>query len=439
MTFSPGFKRFLLILIPLYGLIGVKPIIQSFAPSAVYRKDFISPYLMAKAIQSDVNPYLPLPELAARWLPDLPHGIFPHPTPHTPALGLLSLPLAPLDYRTAALIWLLCQVGCLVACVALLQRWWGAPPRAGLTVGAACMILNWPPVVEDLWLGQINLLLLVLLLLAWLALREGKEILGGAMLGSLLALKLMAWPLLIFLALRRRWRGVAMAGAVMIATHLAAIAALGFGCVRDYYLKVGPLATSIYRAYDANLSAWAFGWRLFANVNSPISTGIVAPGLARWSMYAAPLAVLMLGLWLALRAKQFDTAFGALVCASLLVNPVAWTHYLVMGAIPMAIVARRLWAAGFPKKLSLVAVALSIPTFSYLYIARLFSTPEMTKQDMVFHPVVGLLSLIIGLVTLGWMWLVWLTERLESNQSASLKGASVKRGKESGELSATVA
>ncbi len=49
-TFSPGFKRLLWLLASLHLLVGIKRLAESFVTPTIYQKDFISPYLMAKAI-----------------------------------------------------------------------------------------------------------------------------------------------------------------------------------------------------------------------------------------------------------------------------------------------------------------------------------------------------------------------------------------------------
>src|SRR5262249_34681778 len=124
-------------------------------------------------------------------------------------------------------------------------------------------VLGWTPVIQDLWYGQLNTFLFVLLLCAWLALRDNRYIAGGAVLGGMVALKLAAWPLLLFLVLRRKWSAVFAATAVILTTNLLAIAVLGLTIVKDYYLKVGPMVSSLYRTYEYNISTWTFGNRLF--------------------------------------------------------------------------------------------------------------------------------------------------------------------------------
>src|SRR5262249_20722017 len=241
LTFSPGFKRLLFVIAALNGLIGIKRIFESFFPPEIYRKDFIQEYLMAKAILNGVNPYLHLPDLAAIWMNHANnYNALKHPTPHPPVVGLLSLPFGLLSYQAAAVVWLIFELVCLSGSVLLLLRWWGKPINAGRAATLFGIALGWMPIVEELWLGQLSSCLLLLLLGAWFALRVEKDFLGGAMLGGLIALKLTAWPIVIFLALRRRWNGVIAAASVLVAANLLAMAVLGLGCVKNYYLEVGP-------------------------------------------------------------------------------------------------------------------------------------------------------------------------------------------------------
>jgi Glycosyltransferase family 87 len=226
--FSPSFQRLLLLLPILNGLVSIKRIVESFLPPDCYRKDFIQEYLMAKAIRSGINPYLPLPDLAGLWMqaaaPLIP---LRHPTPHPPIVGLLSLPLGGFDYRSAALLWLAVELLCLLGAIGLFLRWWGAPVSAATVLFLFGFALGWGPVIEELWLGQLSSCLLLLLLGSWLLIREGGDIRGGVLLGAVVALKLMAWPIVLFLALRRKWNAVLAAGATTALANLAAMVGVG--------------------------------------------------------------------------------------------------------------------------------------------------------------------------------------------------------------------
>ena len=425
LTFSPGFKRLLFVIAAFNGLIGIKRIVESFFPPDIYRKDFMSPYLMARAIVSGVDPYLPLPELARRLISYPNYSVLNHPTSHPPFLGLLGLPFGLFSYEKAAIVWLIFELICLLISLLLLLRWWGKPIKAGTVAALFGVALGWAPIVEELWLGQISSCLLLLLIGAWFALRAEKNFLGGAMLGGLIALKLMAWPIVIFLALRRKWNGVIAAFAVAAAANLLAMAVFGINPVKNYYLKVGPQVASIYFSHDINYSTWTIGRRLFAG----IGYNFWAPPL--WSTaslallftYLTPAIVLLLGLRVALKAKSFDTSFGLLVGVGILVSPIAWTHYLMLAAIPIVIIARRLQAIRYPRRMSYLAfclwLLLSIVGATYSYVVGLFASQTTPDGTPIVPFMAGALTLIPAVALLGLLWIVWLSDWTPCLRSSS--------------------
>src|SRR5262249_51518197 len=93
----------------------------SLSPRVIYGKDFVSPYLMAKAIAGGGNPYPAVPYLPVSYLPEAPPSHYPHPTPHPPFMGILCAPLALLSYRNAAIFWLVLQGVCLMLCALLIR------------------------------------------------------------------------------------------------------------------------------------------------------------------------------------------------------------------------------------------------------------------------------------------------------------------------------
>ena len=412
-NFSPSFKRLLLGIGILNGIIGIKRIVESFFFPDIYRKDFASPYLMGKAILNGVDPYLPLPELVNRWISHTGYNSFNHPTPHTPLVGMLSVPLGFLSYENAAVVWLLIQLISLIVSLLLLSYWWGRPVKLTNMVVLLVIALGWLPLAHDLYCGQVNTHLLLLSLIAWFSLREGKDGLGGAMLGGLIALKLTAWPIVLFLALRRRWTAVATAATIVIAANLGAIAVIGFDGMKNYYLKVGPLVAAMYRAYDVNYSTWTIGQRFFAGFGNNFFAQPLWESelLARLFTVLAPLAVLSAGLWRARKAKSFDTSFGILVGVGILVSPVVWTHYLTLAIIPVVILARRIGMLGWPKLLSHLAFSvlffLSIMGTGYSQLAY-FCATGVTPEGLSILPfAAGLVTLIPAVALVCVLCLVW--------------------------------
>jgi len=417
MTFPRIIKYTLIAQAVILGIVGVRLSAQSLRPPYVYLKDFIQEYLLAKAVLNGVNPYLPLPELAARFIHPVPVLALHHPTPHPPPVAVLSLPLGLLSYEHAAVAWFLFEMACTLVSVYLLLCWSGKSPTLGLTILLTLLALGWGPIWEGMALGQLNTLLLLLLICAWQALRSGKATLGGAVLGCIVALKLMAWPIVIFLALRRNWRAVAAAGAVAVAFNLAAALLMGFDRVTYYYLKVGATVWPLYRNNIGNISAWAFGWRVFEGTAPSVDSPIVFPPLVTSPVLAQSvslillLALLTVGLVLATRSRSFDASFSVLVCVSLLVNPVAWSHYLAMASLPVAITVRRLFDLGLPKSKIRIAVALGLLLFIPRTVLgdlalRFAADAGAGGGTKVVAFAAGLITFLTAVAVLGLLWLV---------------------------------
>ncbi|OGO42278.1 MAG: hypothetical protein A2Z04_05845 [Chloroflexi bacterium RBG_16_57_9] len=447
----------LALLVAIQGINALRVNLLALEPPYVYQKDFVQEYLLGKAVLTGTDPYLPLPELAARIASWLPEPVFPHPTPHPPPVAILCLPLALLSYEQAAVVWFGFEIACIwlavfffmgelrpdrsvrpvrsrlrrsriwpvvATSVALMPERLKSILRARMRPGSvviALLALGWSPVREELSVGQIMLFILVLLIGAWLALRAGDAIRGGTWLGCVVALKLIGWPLIIFLLLRRNWRAAGAAIAVPVLANFAAGWLMGFDKVADYYLKIGSSVWAIYRAYAYNFSLWSVGWRLFEGTGSPVFHAAEAPPLVTLPMaaqmvsYALPLALLVFGLVLATRARSFDTAFGLLICVSILVSPLAWSHYLTLAAIPAVIVARRLFALDWPRRetylAAMIALSLSSPSVGLNRMALLFAVEEPVLGNAGIVPfAASLITLIPAVALLGLFWLVWHSE-----------------------------
>jgi Glycosyltransferase family 87 len=304
-----------------------------------------------------------------------------------------------------------------LASICLIFHWWGIQLKTGIVLITFSSVLGWTPVIQDLWYGQLNTYLLLLLLCARFALRDGKYIVGGAILGGMIALKLAAWPLVLFLAYRRKWSGVLAAAALVLAAQLLAIIVLGLTVVKDYYFKIGPAVASFYRAYEYNISIWTLGRRLFGEYGHKIVTipRWPSPFLADLLTYVVPSVLLIFGLALAVRAKQFDTSFGILVIVGVLINPVAWIHYLLLAAIPIVIIARRIVLMEARRKMAYTAfvICLLMSTSPGVCVsaAKSFSTQTTPSGFAIVPHWAGALMLIPVVAALGMIILLWKTDR----------------------------
>jgi alpha-1,2-mannosyltransferase len=192
--------------------------------------------------------------------------------------------------------------------------------RAGLTLGTAGIALGLEPVAQTLGFGQINLLLMALVL-ADLALPDSRPW-KGAGVGLAAAVKLTPALFIGYLVLTRRLR----AAAVACATFAAAVA-LGFLALpapsRRFWF--GGLFVNSERvggvAYAGNQSVNGALVRLLGGVNQARPAWLVAAVLAGG-------AGLLLAVWASRRGEEL-LAISVAALTALLVSPISWSHHWV--------------------------------------------------------------------------------------------------------------
>ncbi len=285
------------------------------------------------------------------------------------------------------------------------------------------------PVWTDLILGQLMIPLLLLLSGSWLSLKQSKDRRAGALLGLSLALKLMGLPILLFLAIRRRWGAVLPAVVTVAVANLFCVPLMGLSPVLKYYFNVSGMMFPLYRAAASNISLWTIGWRLFDGTGSPVIVLLQAPPLIHAPATAAlvsvalPVVVLAVVLIAALQTRDQSSAFGMLICLSILIHPIAWNHYLVLMAIPVLVAARRLSERGFPSPqfilLLCLGLILGLPP-EQINQAQLHFTQHLLPNGEAFVTFAG--SLLGLSYTIAVVAVVWFLKRLDSFGSSPTMG-----------------
>src|SRR5262249_28051757 len=135
------------------------------------------------------------------------------------------------------------------------------------------------PFQQHLNQGQINLVLLPLLVGTWAADRSGKPLWAGAFLGLATALKLFPGLLFVYYLLRRQWKVVLSGGLSFLAVTGVTVAVLGLETYQDYVTKVLP-AVSAFRDWWPNLSLPGFWSKLFEGQSGHVITVVHSPAVA---------------------------------------------------------------------------------------------------------------------------------------------------------------
>jgi hypothetical protein len=258
---------------------------------------------------------------------------------HPPTAVLLALPFAWMDYPDAQLAWNVVSLGALAGSLYLVWRGLGAPFTVWMLLPTVALLLVCNPLTVQLLQGQLNLILLLLIVAAWASDRSGRPWWAGAFLGVAAAVKLFPGFLFLYFLLRRRWRSVA-AGAVCFAVVTGATAALeGQLSYMTYVTEVLP-GLEKYRADWLNCSLTGFWFRLFnPDASRKVTPLWQAPALASaGALVSSALVVACLApvVWRARGRDGGDRAFALSVTAMLLISPITWNHYLLLLLPPAA-------------------------------------------------------------------------------------------------------
>ena len=242
-----------------------------------------------------------------------PYGLYMY----APPLGVAVGPLAGLELDVGVVAWYVLHLVALVAACGLLP----VPSWVRLaTFGVAALSLA---VTRDLLLGNVSVLLLLALAVAWRWLDRP----AGAIAQALaMAVRPTLGVLLLWQLLRRQWRAVAWTVGAGLALIVLTLPFVGLDGYRDYLTVLRNLGgvTGVEHNLDLSTTFVALG------VDEPLAELALLAGYG--------LAIAAIGLSL---RREPELGFVVTASASLLLSPLLWDHYLTMLVLPAAYLAAR--------------------------------------------------------------------------------------------------
>jgi hypothetical protein len=244
------------------------------------------------------------------------------------------------------------------------------------------IIMFYYPTLTNIIYGQLSLVLLLLIALAWIAARNGRDALGGIYLGLAMSLKIFVGLFLLFFLVRRRWRLLLW----FIGTFtLLSLLPLWFFGIDTYKNYITILSSITWYAASWNASFLGFFTRIFGgSENVPLfNLPAVAQTLTR---ICSGLFILWLA-WLAWpRAQEssldrFDLGFSLTITGMLLISPLGWMYYFPTLLIPAVVawrMVRRLEARIWYQAIIILAWLLSTIPHS------LIPAPQMDSPQLWF-------------------------------------------------------
>jgi Glycosyltransferase family 87 len=315
-----GVKRLLCVIPPVaLTTVSIVLLVMALGGAVSFQGDFNGDlYLAGTRIFHGLSPYEPRVIAAAAAIVKAGGTISAVPSPRYPAPMLVaSAPLSLLPLWLADGLFVVLSIASVIGGLRLLGV------RDWRCFAVAC--LSWP-VVFGVWLGNISPLILLGSAVVWRC--RARVLPAAAAVASVIAAKLILWPLGVWLLVTRRFGALALAILLAIAAAAAGWAVVGFSSLIEYPRLL------------MNIAAVGEG-RGCSLVASLMSVG-VSPAVAR--IAALICATGLLGAaWRFARLPDGDRhAFGVIVMAVLIATPVAWAHYLVLTFIPIAFLSPRL-------------------------------------------------------------------------------------------------
>jgi hypothetical protein len=313
---------------------------------------------------------------------------------YPPPLAAAVTPLAqffPTDPRLANWVW--AAMGALLLIVSIRSLWWSErleeryPILAGrgswLLVAAA---FAFPPVVGELVMGNVHLLLLWLLTLAWLGIRRGDpggRWRGGAMAGVAAMIKIFPGVLLLWALV---WGSARTAIGILIGAGLAMLLTLpvtGTAPWYDYPTVLANLSAAADKRDVLAPTVWLAEFMDFTVAR--IIVTVLGLGIVAWS--ARSLTQLKLNLSFDQTQAAKARSFAIAVTVSVLIAPALYHHYLALLVLPLMLAL----GAGVP----LGYIALS---YFLMWGGQQDALGDLAWVVNRGFPTLGALVLLVGLV-----------------------------------------
>jgi alpha-1,2-mannosyltransferase len=267
----------------------------------------------------------------------LPYAIGESFVYHPAVLTMMSA-LAWLPLTLAFVLWSLLSFAAYAFSIYLIFTQFAPERRRNIWISVFLLLCS-APFVENLYIGQINAFVTLLLVLCLLFDERDRPLLAGLCLGVAILLKTSPAILLVYFLALRRYRVIIATVPTLAAFSLLAFIQFGSQVYSDFFSVLGYIAGGRVVLSDYfNPSAAAVTYRILSAIGITLSGDllswvyrVVYGGLFLWLMWRA-----WRGAYRSPQARYW--LYAAVLILMTLVSPLVWYHHNVFLLLPLALV-----------------------------------------------------------------------------------------------------
>jgi hypothetical protein len=302
-----------------------------YTPISTNTPDTLVDHILKKFTKPDVQTSKPQREIL-------------HPNLNPPFQTLILAPLGLLSYNKAYILFaIISLISCLTAVIMISNEVASSEHKVTVLLILLNIILYYFPTWTNIVYGQFSLILLLLITLAWLAAKKGRDQISGVLLGLAMSLKLFVGLFLLFFLVRRRGRLLFWFIGTFLLLSLLPLWILGVETYKHYF---SILSSITWYAASWNASFLAFFTRILGgSENVPL---VNLPELAHVLTRICSLAFALWLSWLVWPRPRdsspdsFDLGFSLTITGMFLISPLGWMYYFSLLIIPAVVAWRSL-------------------------------------------------------------------------------------------------
>jgi alpha-1,2-mannosyltransferase len=292
-----------------------------------------------------------------------------------PLTAVLMMPLTLVDLQAAITLFFSLNVAFLLTTLALIyaaKREYLLRYPYWLVVPA--LVLNLDPVFDSMLLGQLDLVILLLIVLCYWAYRNDRDILAGCSLGLAAMVKLSPVMLILYFLLKREYRVFISALVAGLIVGTLSLAAAGVEAHVIFITRILPtlLAGS---AQMENQSLNGFFNRLFLGPSFTTELAQV-PSLPQVRILTLLASLVLVGTAAFLvrerlasrHGLRFDLEFSLVVVLLPLISSIAWHHYMTWYILPFLLLLNPRLRDRLPRRTYLVLATIGFSFYATLCI-----------------------------------------------------------------------